>query len=110
MRRLRISKRATAPPGFGPTQIPQVGDLVRKHKVGENVVFLIRRDGAEQTVQLKTAATPGDETRPMVGISIGVDSKVKVSVNLGQDIGGPSAGTACRPVMWCFFRQWTRAW
>jgi PDZ domain-containing protein len=76
------------------TQIPQVGDLVRKHKVGENVVFLIRRDGAEQTVQLKTAATPGDETRPMVGISIGVDSPVKVSVNLGQDIGGPSAGTA----------------
>ena len=76
------------------TQIPQVGDLVRKHKVGENVVFLIRRDGAEQTVQLKTAPTPGDETRPMVGISIGVDSPVKVSVNLGQDIGGPSAGTA----------------
>ena len=30
----------------------------------------------------------------MVGISVGVDSTVKVSVNLGQDIGGPSAGTA----------------
>ena len=76
------------------TQVPQVGDLVRKHKVGENVVFLIRRGGTEQTVQLKTAATPGEATRPMVGISIGVDSPVKVTVNLGQDIGGPSAGTA----------------
>ena len=28
----------------------------------------------------------------MVGITIGVDSAVKVSVNLGQDVGGPSAG------------------
>jgi len=76
------------------TQIPQVGDAVRKHKVGELVTFAIRRDKKEQTVQLKTAATPGEETRPMVGITIGVDSPVKVTVNLGQDIGGPSAGTA----------------
>jgi PDZ domain-containing protein len=76
------------------TQVPQVGEFVRKHKVGEDVVFLIRRGTAEQTVALKTAATPGEETRPMVGITIGVDSQVKVTVNLGQDIGGPSAGTA----------------
>jgi PDZ domain-containing protein len=76
------------------TQVPQVGEFVRKHKVGENVVFLIRRGTAEQTIQLKTAATPGEETRPMVGITIGIESQVKVTVNLGQDIGGPSAGTA----------------
>jgi len=76
------------------SQVPQVGEFVRRHKVGENVVFLIRRGGTEQTVQLKTAATPGEATRPMVGITIGVDSLVKVTVNLGQDIGGPSAGTA----------------
>ncbi|WP_350273992.1 PDZ domain-containing protein [Kribbella sp. HUAS MG21] len=76
------------------TQVPQVGEYVRKHKVGENVVFLVRRGTAEQTIQLKTAPTPGEETRPMVGITIGVESQVKVTVNLGQDIGGPSAGTA----------------
>ncbi len=80
--------------GVAATQVPQVGELVRKKKVGENVSFLIRRGGVQQTVVVKTAATPGEETRPMVGISIGVDSPVKVSVNLGQDIGGPSAGTA----------------
>ncbi|TCO34221.1 PDZ domain-containing protein [Kribbella steppae] len=80
--------------GVTVSQVPQVGDLVRKHKVGEDVIFLIRRDGAEQTVQLKTAATPGEATRPMVGITIGIESPVKVTVNLGQDIGGPSAGTA----------------
>jgi PDZ domain-containing protein len=80
--------------GTTPTQVPQVGELVRKHKVGQDVSFLISRAGKEQTVVLKTAATPGDKTRPMVGITIGVESPVKVTVNLGQDIGGPSAGTA----------------
>jgi PDZ domain-containing protein len=80
--------------GTTPTQVPQVGELVRKHKVGQDVSFLISRGGKEQTVVLKTAATPGDKTRPMVGITIGVESPVKVTVNLGQDIGGPSAGTA----------------
>ena len=76
------------------SQVPQVGEFVRRHKVGDNVAFLIRRGGTEETVQLKTVATPGEATRPMVGITIGVDSRVKVTVNLGQDIGGPSAGTA----------------
>ncbi|MEV8375639.1 PDZ domain-containing protein [Kribbella sp. NPDC056861] len=80
--------------GVTPTQVPQVGELVRKHKIGDPVTFLISRGGKEQTVVLKPAATPGDEKRPMVGITIGVDSPVKVTVNLGQDIGGPSAGTA----------------
>ncbi|HEY0474934.1 MAG TPA: PDZ domain-containing protein [Kribbella sp.] len=80
--------------GQAATKVPQVGDLVRKNKVGANVSFLIRRGGREQTVVVKAGATPGDASRPMVGITIGVDSPVKVSVNLGQDIGGPSAGTA----------------
>ena len=80
--------------GVATTQVAQVGELVRKNKVGDNVSFLISRGGVEQTVVVKAGATPGEATRPMVGIGIGVDSAVKVSVNLGQDIGGPSAGTA----------------
>ena len=80
--------------GVPASRVTQVGELVRKHKVGEQVRFVIRRGGKEQTVELKTAATPGEATRPMIGISVGVDSPVKVSVNLGQDIGGPSAGLA----------------
>jgi PDZ domain-containing protein len=80
--------------GVAATKVPQVGELVRKNKVGDSVEFLVRRGGKEQTVALKAAATPGDAKRPMVGIIIGVDSPVKVSVHLGQDIGGPSAGTA----------------
>lgn len=80
--------------GVAVSQVPQVGEFVRKHEVGDDVVFLIRRGTSEQAVALTTAPTPGEETRPMVGITIGVESPVKVTVNLGQDIGGPSAGTA----------------
>jgi PDZ domain-containing protein len=80
--------------GVAVTKVPQVGELVRKNKVGDPVRFQIRRDGREQTITLTAAATPGEAKRPMVGIVIGVDSPVKVSINLGQDIGGPSAGTA----------------
>lgn len=75
-------------------KVPEVGDLVRKNKVGDDVTFLVRRDGKEQTVVVKAAAAPDDPTRPMVGIGVGVYSAVKVSISLGQDIGGPSAGTA----------------
>lgn len=80
--------------GVRVSKVPQVGELVRKHKVGENVSFVVRRAGKERTVVLKTAPTPDQPKRPMVGISIGVDSPVKVTVNLGADIGGPSAGLA----------------
>jgi PDZ domain-containing protein len=80
--------------GVPATKVPQVGELVRKNKVGDTVRFLIRRGGKEQTVAIKSAATPGEPSRPMIGITVGVDSPVKVTVNLGQDIGGPSAGMA----------------
>jgi Lon-like protease len=92
--KLKAGDLVLAVDGRTVSQVTQVGDFVRQHKVGENVIFLIRRGSAEQTVQVKTAATPGETTRPMVGITVGVDSPVHVTVNLGQDIGGPSAGTA----------------
>ncbi|HEY3002909.1 MAG TPA: PDZ domain-containing protein [Kribbellaceae bacterium] len=76
------------------TEVSQVGELVREHKVGEPVRFVVRRSEVERTITVRTAATPGEATRPMVGISVGVSSKVKVTVHLGRDIGGPSAGLA----------------
>lgn len=92
--RLKVGDVVLEVDGVPATKVPQVGELVRKNKVGDEVRFLIRRGGRQLTVDVKAAAAPDDPKRPMVGISIGVDSPVKVSVNLGQDIGGPSAGTA----------------
>lgn len=81
--------------GVTPTRIPMVGELVRKHKVGEEVRFVVQRSGKPVTVVIKTEAASKDEPdRPVVGITVGIDSPVKVTVHLGRDIGGPSAGLA----------------
>ncbi len=92
--KLKIGDVVLSVDGVVPTEVPMVGELVRKHKVGETIKFVVRRSGKEQTVSVTTKATPGDTNRPMVGITVGVDSAVKVTVNLGRDIGGPSAGLA----------------
>jgi PDZ domain-containing protein len=68
-----------------------VSAVVRKHKVGEQVTFVINRGSQSQTVAVPTvAATDGT---PLVGISMQVAYKFpfKVSINVG-DVGGPSAG------------------
>ena len=80
--------------GATAAQVPQVGELVRKHKVGEDVSFLISRGGKQETVVVKTAATPGDADPPDGRHHDRRRLAGQGDVNLGQDIGGPSAGTA----------------
>jgi PDZ domain-containing protein len=92
--KLKVGDVFVSVDGIAVTEVPQVGELVRKHKVGEPVRFVVRRNGAEQTISVTTQATPGEATRPMVGITVGVQSEVKVTIHLGRDIGGPSAGLA----------------
>jgi Lon-like protease len=68
---------------------------VRKHKVGDEVDFQVTRDRKQVNVTVPTVKSPDDPNRPMVGITpdMGYDFPYDVKVNLGQDIGGPSAGT-----------------
>ncbi|MFI5777691.1 PDZ domain-containing protein [Nocardia sp. NPDC051570] len=66
---------------------------VQADKPDEVVPFVIRRDGAEQTVQVKLGARPEDATKGYLGVTpqeIPV-GPIKVTFNLA-DIGGPSAG------------------
>lgn len=62
--------------------------------IGSTFQLDIVREGAEQTVELTTAASPEDATVPIVGIGPGAtyDFPFDVTINLG-DVGGPSAGT-----------------
>jgi Lon-like protease len=72
-----------------------VVDAVRAHDPGEQVEFLIRRDGEQQTVQLTTeAAAEEDGGHAMVGAGVGYgyEFPVQIDVNIDQRIGGPSAG------------------
>ncbi|MFC4058230.1 PDZ domain-containing protein [Planomonospora corallina] len=77
--------------GVPATDRETVSETVRKHKAGEQVAFVVKRDGKETTVSVPTAAA-GDGT-PVVGISMGIDYRFPFQVHISVgDVGGPSAG------------------
>ncbi|MEJ7707883.1 MAG: PDZ domain-containing protein [Nocardioidaceae bacterium] len=61
---------------------------------GSRVELAIVRDGTGRTVQLTTAPSPDDESRSRIGVSLHdiFDPPFKVTIELGREIGGPSAG------------------
>ena len=67
---------------------------IRAHQPGERIRFGIERDGTPMTEMVTARPAPDDPKVAAVGITpaIGYDSDVDVSVNLPQQIGGPSAG------------------
>jgi PDZ domain-containing protein len=69
-----------------------VRDGVQAHQPGEGVELGLRRGGRDLTV---TALTRDVQGRATVGILLGVtfDFPFSVKINVGPDIGGPSAGT-----------------
>lgn len=74
--------------------LDDVRSLIRRHKVGEPVVFTIERAGREQTVTVTTVASASDPDIPVVGISTAVGYKYAMNVTYAIDhkIVGPSAG------------------
>lgn len=72
-----------------------VVDEVAGHDVGDSVRMLIRRDGKKRTVKFKIGKDPDDPDKPRIGVTIGRGFKLPVQItnNVGEQIGGPSAGT-----------------
>jgi PDZ domain-containing protein len=71
-----------------------VTELVQKAGVGGDATFVVRRDGATKSVTVQPEAAPDDPTKALVGVTVGggYDFPFDVSVNISDDIGGPSAG------------------
>ena len=71
-----------------------VRELIRKHKVGEKVTFVVIRDKAETTITVTAAESPTQSDVAVVGITLGKGFKYApdISFDFGQRIGGPSAG------------------
>jgi PDZ domain-containing protein len=71
-----------------------VVEAVQRVEVGQQVRFVIRRDDRERTVQVTTRASEDDPNRAVVGVVVapGYDFPFRVSVNVSERIGGPSAG------------------
>jgi Lon-like protease len=68
-----------------------VVDAVDGVKAGEPVTFVVLRNGKRLTVRVTPELVDGD---PRVGITpgVGFDFPFQVSVNIADNIGGPSAG------------------
>ena len=78
----------------GDTEVSSAEDVVKAvdaAPVGEPLDVVVRRDGKEQTVSLTPREVGGDKR---VGITpgVGYDFPYDVTVDIGEGIGGPSAG------------------
>ena len=71
-----------------------VSGQIRTHKPGETVTFRVLRQRVETTVRVQAVNSATEDGVPVVGITIttGYRYEPKISFDLGQRIGGPSAG------------------
>lgn len=75
--------------------VDRLVSLVRAQEVGSTVDFEVRRDGERVTERVRTVAAPDGGRGSAVRIGVGeccYDFPFDVSLNLGDNIGGPSAG------------------
>ncbi len=76
----------------------QLLGLLEKVGPGEQLRFIIRRDGQPHTVHLTTAANPSNPARGLVGITgtdeVQYDIPVPITMKVPPDVGGPSLGLA----------------
>ena len=72
------------------TSADAVRAAVQRHGPGESIPVVVRRDGTERTVSVRTAESDG---RTVIGVGLGLDYDLPVDVTLNTgSVGGPSAG------------------
>lgn len=71
-----------------------VARQIQTYRVDQPVTFTIWREGKKRLVQVTTGESPKDADQPFVGITLGTGYRYDptISIELGHDIGGPSAG------------------
>lgn len=77
--------------GITITEPLDVVDAVDKAKAGESIPFVVRRGERRLTVQV-TPREVGGDLRVGITPGVGFDFPFRVSVNISDNIGGPSAG------------------
>jgi Lon-like protease len=91
---LEVRDRVLAIAGTSTPDVDAVYDAVGQVEPGSEVVVEVRRKGELQRVSVKTAASPEDPKRALIGVfpATGYRFPFDVSVGIGEGIGGPSAG------------------
>lgn len=92
--KLRPGDYITAVDGVKVNTTQAVKNAIRKHAVGESVVFEVLRGTERLTVTVATSAANNAPATPVVGITleVGYVYEPEVTFAIGNDIGGPSAG------------------
>jgi Lon-like protease len=80
--------------GVPVSHVEDVGTRIRTHAVGDSVTFDILRNHRPVQVKVVTASSATQSGVPVVGIEVAVGYKYspEISFDLGQELGGPSAG------------------
>ncbi len=80
--------------GVPTADVSAVSAQIRTHRPGEPVTFRVVRQRVEKTVEVPTVASTSQGGVPVVGINLdqGYRYDPRIAFDLGQRIGGPSAG------------------
>ena len=69
--------------------------VMGRHRPGDRVRLIVRRDGKLRKVSVQTVANPADMRRAIIGILVDQDAKIRLPFHVGIDlgkVGGPSSG------------------
>jgi len=70
-----------------------LGKAVKRHRAGEYVTLVVRRDGRDRTIRVRTKRDP--QAGVIIGVEAGPVYQFPIDVSIDtSDIGGPSAGLA----------------
>lgn len=80
--------------GRAVSEASEVAELLQAVEPGDDATLAVRRDGKRTEVVTPTGAAPDDSDRTIVGIQIAdePDLPFEINIELGNQIGGPSAG------------------
>jgi Lon-like protease len=80
--------------GITTSDVDAVAEQIRTHRIGEKVRFAVIRDKVQTDVTVTTVESNVQSDVPVVGISLATGYRYHpdISFDLGQQIGGPSAG------------------
>lgn len=93
--RLEPKDEITAVDGRATRTSKAVVAAVGATKPGDTLTLDVVRDGKERTVDVTTRPDPKDPSVPRIGVTLGTayDFPIDVENNVGDEVGGPSAGT-----------------
>ncbi len=92
--KLEVRDRILEVDGTAITDVEQVSQLIQRSGTDRPVDVVVKRDGRRVRVTLTPEPSSDDAGRAVVGVQIGTgyDFPFQVDVNIGDQIGGPSAG------------------